>query len=148
MSGEKKQLRDLLHRGETEAVREGTVERDNEPALPDQSYNGEFRYVNCSPMKLRRLMAEEQDPVELEAMELAMSFHKSRSSLHQAGSVERGEPREDIRAESLKDTLGERETHVFVRGKMVVKGLPAEEGGEGESGWFDDELAELDEEEP
>ena len=144
MSGEKKQLRDLLHRGETEVVREGTVERDNEPALPDQSYNGEFRYVNCSPMKLRRMMADEQDPEELAAMELAMSFHRSRSSMHEAGSVERGEPRKDIRVDDLRGTFRERVNHVFVQGKLNAKGAPMEEIGEGETGWLNDGLAELD----
>lgn len=149
-----RKLRDLLSRGECDRVTEGPEERVDAPLVVDREYNGEFRYVNCSPMKLRRLMASEDDPDELVAMEFAMSFHRSKGNTRQpgteAGYVHRGDPRPDQRVRDIRElTMGPRVKHVSVGGALTVPEDVGEEGWlfeECADGWDDDVEAEFEDE--
>ena len=62
-----------------------------------QEYNGEFRYFNKSPMELRRLLLIEENQSEIDAINAALEYRKSKSpssGIVEAGEPYRGEPRE------------------------------------------------------
>jgi len=74
-----------------------------------QEDNGEFRYANKSPTELRRMIEEEQDPVEKAQMVKIMDQFIAKKwaalddpRLTQSEGPYRGEPKPDIRPESIR----------------------------------------------
>lgn len=68
-------MRKLLTRGELDNVPDGTEERPDEHVEPDHEYNGEFRFCNVAPTKLKRMLEVEIDVVERETIELGLHYH-------------------------------------------------------------------------
>jgi hypothetical protein len=102
--------------------------------VSDEEYNGEFRYVNLGPRKIRARLEQEGDPVEREALELALAYWASKappgSGSTEAGEPYRGDKREAVQADSML-ALGRAVKpveHVFVRGELKAEGLPQGEG--------------------
>lgn len=61
----------------------------------DQSYEGQWRYVNKSPMELRRMLETEEDADEIEAIQAALEYwaHVSRGKKVSGGAgCDIGEP--------------------------------------------------------
>jgi len=87
----------------------GEFPRPNEEGFgkADDTYNGEYRYVNLGPAKIRAMLKEETDPDEVKALRTAMAYWASkapaRSGGNEGGEPYRGEPREAIHAESMSD---------------------------------------------
>ena len=101
--------------------------------MSEQEYNGEFRYVNLGPAKIRARLEVEGDPVEREALEIASQYWgmKSPGRPVEGGDPYRGEKREAIQADSML-ALGKAVKpveHVFVRGELKAEVLPQGEGG-------------------
>ena len=111
----------------------------------DQSYNGEWRYINKTPMELRRLLETEQDPQEIEAIQLALDYWACAEKGKmvgggagcEVGEPYRGEAREvatltSIRAMERKEGAMERVSGRFTEvAKQVRTGDLGEELGMG-----------------
>jgi hypothetical protein len=99
----------------------GVFEPDEEAvkawATPlSQEYNGEFRYYNKSPMELRRLLSIETDEAEIEAINNALAYWKSKaSSIAEAGEPYRGEERAVSTPESITAMVKDRKVakHIY-----------------------------------
>ena len=88
----------------------------------DQSYDGEYRYVNLSPTKLSRMLeAGDLPESERPAVELAMSFWRAKSPGGcEAGYVDRGEPKQAHVVTNLRECIASngRDSQVFSRGLL------------------------------
>lgn len=90
-------------------------------------YNGEFRYVNLGPAKVRRLLETEKDPRELQALETARRYWAMKSPMEfdpsNMGWVHRGEPRQAIQAESMAQLASEVKPvqHIFLQGALTTE---------------------------
>lgn len=106
-----------------------------------QEDNGEFRYANKSPTELRRMIAAETDPVEKKQMLKIMDQFIARRWASDpddpratlAGEPYRGEPKPDVRPESML-ALGQSVnpvSHVVVGsaiGEKIPEGAKSGEG--------------------
>ena len=91
---------------------------------PDTTYDGCWRYVNLGPMEVKRKLAIEQDPEERQALMKACEFWGANggySSQFEAGTVDRGEPRQARHVKSMREAVGsERVQHITTRGMLSV----------------------------
>jgi hypothetical protein len=94
-----------------------------------ESYNGEMRYVNLGPKKVRDRLEVETDPLEREALKIAESYWQKAGGYAsggiEAGSVFRGEQREAIHAGSMQELASNVSPveHVYV-GDLGAGGIP------------------------
>jgi hypothetical protein len=112
---------------------EGVYEPDPEQVKDWQgqerpSYNGEMKYVNLGPSKVRDRLEVETDPVEKELLRLAESYWQKAggySAGMEAGSVFRGDERVAIHARSMGELANSvnSASHVYV-GDLGVGGIP------------------------
>lgn len=126
---------------------EGVYEPDPEQVREWQEreaeeYGGEYRFVNLGPMEVKRRLEGEVPPEDLEALRYAESYWRKAggySGQMQAGSVYRGEPRQEIRAESMSELadLVSPVAHVFVGGTLAAGGIPTMSEGEGPEDYVD-----------
>ena len=108
----------------------GVYEPEPEETEELEEYEGQFRYVNCGPEKVRQLLATEQDPKEVEALKVAESFWGQKggyASDCEAGSMNRGEPRPDIRFGSMREMVSSsvRVDGVKPLGSLRAGGIPS-----------------------
>ena len=91
------------------------VEAYENPDNTPPEYNEEFRYVNLGPAKVRELMATEQDPKELKALEITRQYWamKSKGGI-EMGEPYRGEEREAVKVDKMADLqFFAKESHVL-----------------------------------
>lgn len=97
--------------------------------MADQQYNGEFRYVNLGPARVRRLLESETDPDERKALMTAREFWSSKSPAREvsAGQPYRGEKREAVYAKSMAALASNVKPveHVFVGPSLSIGGTAA-----------------------
>jgi hypothetical protein len=126
---------------------EGVFEQDpdvqaewQEPV--SQEYGGEFRYINLGPAKVAKMMesiGSMADPGEREALQVAHRYWGMKKGYsakpEDLGWVHRGEPREAVRAASMRELAsgGNRVSHVSVMGSLRKSGPPGGSSG-GEPG--------------
>lgn len=91
---------------------------------PDTTYDGCWRYVNLGPMEVKRRLEAEEDPEEIKALRTACEFWRANdgyASQFEAGTVDRGEPREARHIDSMEEAIGsERVEHITTRGMLSV----------------------------
>lgn len=114
---------------------EGVYEPDPEQVREWQEreaegYGGELRYVNLGPQEVLRRLEAESDPREKAALQAAEQYWQRAggyaSGAMEAGSVFRGEPREAVRAGSMRELADAVSpvAHVAVLGGLGAGGVP------------------------
>ena len=92
---------------------------------PDQNYDGRWKYVNLGPEEVRRRIEADHPDEEHFALKVAYDFwcaNDGYSSAIEAGTVDRGEPREARVANSMMElTGGERVSHVMTLGAISAE---------------------------
>ncbi len=116
---------------------EGTYEPEPEQVKAWQEaeasdFGGMTRFLNLAPQEVRRRLAVATDPEEVKALKVAESMWAKNggfgSGLTVAGTVDRGEPRQAIRAKSMRElTGGPRVAYVTVSGSLRAGGVPSED---------------------
>ena len=89
---------DGKHKDRFEKTEEYVQEKTEIP-----TYNGEWKYVNCSIQKIKRLLETETATEEIKLLEFALSCKKKGGCT--AGEPYRGEKRRVKRVESIKELL-------------------------------------------
>lgn len=109
--------------------------------MADQQYNGEFRYVNLGPARVRRLLESETDADERQALMTALEFWTRKGPAREvsAGQPYRGEKREAVYAESMAALASNVKPveHIFVGPALSIGGAAAAVGASPDGDIFD-----------
>jgi hypothetical protein len=97
-----------------------------QPIEPDQSYDGEFKFVNLGPQKLAQMKEEDVSPRDRMAFQVARRYWGMQEKPQfVAGSVDRGDDLPVRKVAQLSDLVGKTAAVVKSMGSLSAGGTPS-----------------------